>query len=202
LSNSLIICRPNANTSWDGSSGTSQFYGGRAAGSVGGGATAHNPVGIYTDAGLGFTVMNLTASVFGWSNQTPDSTNMLIPLTGMVQQSKTKSASSVTVVGSDSGWIVNLLTSGTSTFTLPTVSSTVKGMQYRFVNPIGTGQNLVINTGGSQNFFGASATRTSLTLTPGSAVDVMAENDALGSYWAVGSIVGSYSAGTITGVTP
>lgn len=201
LQTSIVYAFTQINTSWDGNSGSSHLYGSRMAGSVGGGAVAHNPPGLYFDAGLNYTVMNLTASVFGWSNQTPDTTNMLIPLTGMVQQSKTKSASAVTIVGADSGWIVNLLTTGASTFTLPVVSSTIKGMQYRFINPIGTGQNLVVSAG-AQNFFGASATRTSITMTPGSAMDVMAENDALGSYYAVGSLVGSYSAGTLTGVTP
>ena len=201
LQTSIVYAHTQINTSWDGNSGSSQLYGSRMAGSVGGGAVAHNPPGIYFDAGLGYTVMNLTASVFGWSNQTPDTTNMLIPLTGMVTQSKTKSASAVTIVGADSGWIVNLLTTGASTFTLPVVSSTIKGMQYRFVNPIGTGQNLVVSAG-AQNFFGASATRTSITMTPGSAMDVMAENDALGSYYAVGSMVGAYAAGTLTGITP
>ncbi len=201
LQTSTVYAFPQINTSWDGNSGSSQLYGSRLAGSVGGGAIAHNPPGIYFDAGLGYTVMNLTASVYGWSNQTPDTTNMLIPLTGMVQQSKTKSASAVTIVGADSGWIVNLLTTGASTFTLPVASSTIKGMQYRFVNPIGTGQNLVVSAG-AQNFFGASAARTSITMTPGSALDVMAENDALGSYYAVGSMVGTYVAGTLTGLTP
>lgn len=200
LTFSHVFSRASINTSWDGSSGSSHLYGSRAAGSTGGGAVAHNPPGIYFDAGLGYTVMNLTASVYGWSNQTPDTTNMLIPLTGMVPQLKNKAAASVTLVGADSGTVVNALTTGTSTWTLASVTSTVKGLSYRLVNPVGTGQNLVVTSASA--FFGPSTGRTSITMTPGSSMDVTAENDALGSYWAVQSMVGSYSAGTLTGVTP
>lgn len=200
LQTSIVYAHTQINTSWDGNSGSSHLYGSRMAGSVGGGAVAHNPPGIYFDAGDGFTQMNLTASVKGWSNQTPDTTNMLIPLTGMVGQLKNKAAASVTLVGADSGTVVNAYTVGTATWTLATVTSTVKALAYRLVNPVGTGQNLVITSASA--FFGPSTARTSITLTPGASMDVVAENDALGSYWAVEAMVGSYSAGTLTGVTP
>lgn len=200
LTFSQVFSRASSNTSWDGSSGSSHFYGSRAAGSTGGGAVAHNPPGIYFDAGLGYTVMNLTASVMGWSNQTPDTTNMLIPLTGAVQQVKSKAATAVTIVGSDSGWVVDTLTTGLSTFTLPTVSSTIKTMQYVFINPVGTGQNLAITS--TSNFCGPATARTTITMTPGSAFMTEAENDALGSYYACGPMLGSYAAGTLTGITP
>ena len=195
LQNSQVFARGFANTSFDGNSGTTQFYGNRATGSVN-----HNPPGIYYDQTLNYVTMNLSASVMGWSNQTPDGSNMLIPKTGMVSQLENKAAAAVTLVGADSGVVVNAYTVGTATWTLPTCSSTVKGMMYRLVNPVGTGQNLVATS--ASNFWGPATGRTSITETPGSSMDVVCENDALGSYLGVGNLVGSYSAGTLTGITP
>jgi hypothetical protein len=201
---SQVFARASINTSWDGSSGSSQLFGNRASGSVGGGAVAHNPPGFYFDAGDNFTELNLTASVKGLSNQTTqDTTNVLIPLTGLAMRQQNKAAAAVSLAASDSGIVINAYTAGTATWTFPNASSTMKGVGWRCINPVGTGQNLVITTtGATTNFFGPSSGRTSITMTPGSSMDIYEENDALGSYIAVGNLVGSYTTGTLTGITP
>jgi hypothetical protein len=200
LTFSQVFSRASANTSWDGSSGSSQFFGNRALGSTGGGAIAHNPPGYFFDAGLGYNVLNFSSSVYGWSGQTPDSTNMLIPKTGAVLQQESKNAATVTLVGSDSGWLMDNFATGSATITLPAVTSTVKNMQYVLVNPVGTGQNEVVTS--TSNFCGPTTARTSITMTPGSAMTLAAENDTLGSYYACAAMLGTYAAGTLTGITP
>lgn len=190
LTNSQIICRPGANTSWDGNSGTSQFYGARAAGSVN-----HNPVGLFTDAGLGYTVLNLTASVYGLSNQSPDSSNLIIPLSGIGERMNSKGTQAVAPNCADTGLVSFTFTSGVVTVTLPTLSATVFGCRYIFVNP--TANTATVNTGTGQGF-NYPAGRTSVTLAQGTSIEIVGTHDANGSYWTVKGIGGVYSAGAIT----
>jgi hypothetical protein len=195
LQYSQIFARASINTSFDGNSGTSHLFGNRSAGSVN-----HNPPGFYYDAGLGYIVQGFSASVYGWSGQTPDTSNMIIPLTGVGAKLQSIGTATSSPNGASSGVLTNVYTTAGATWTLPTVSSTVKTMTYKIVNPVGTGQNLTITS--TTDFFGPSTSRTSIVMTPGSAMEVVANNDPLGSYYAVTSMVGSYSSGTLTGVTP
>jgi hypothetical protein len=192
---STVFSRASINTSWDGNSGSSHLYGNRSAGSVGGGAVAHNPPGIYYDAGLGYTVMNLTASVYGLSDQTPDTSNLIIPISGIGERMNPKATQAVSPNCADTGLVSFTFTSGVVTVTLPTLSSTIFGCRYIFVNP--TANTATVNTGTGQGFNNP-AGRASVTLAQGTSIEVVGTHDANGSYWTVKGIGGVYAAGAIT----
>lgn len=195
LTFSQVFARASINTSWDGNSGSSQLYGNRATGSVGGGAVAHNPAGLYFDAGDGFTELNLTASVKGLSGQAPDGSNLIVPLSGIGERMNPKATQAISPNCADTGLVSFTFTSGVVTVTLPTLSATLFGCRYIFVNP--TANTATINTQASQGFNNP-AGRTSVTLAQGTAIELVGTHDANGNYWTVKGIGGVYAAGAIT----
>lgn len=182
------------NTDFDAASGTSSFFGSRSANSVN-----LNPQGMYFDQGLNYTVMNLSSSAMSLSDQNLDGTHLIVPLTPIGERLSQKGVVSLTLFMGDSGLITNTYSVGTATWTLPTLSTTVKQCRYRIVNSGTTGQNLVLTPAAGQPFNNVAA-RTTLTLGTGAGCEIVGTNDASGSYWAVSAIAGTYSAGTITGL--
>lgn len=180
------------NTDFDAASGTSSFYGTRSANSVN-----LSLQGLYFDQALNYTVLALSSSAKSLSDQTLDGTHLIVPLTPIGERLSQKGVVSLTLFMGDSGLITNTYAVGTATWTLPTLSATVKQCRYRIVNSGTTGQNLVLTPAAGQPFNNVAA-RTTLTLASGAGCEIVGTNDASGSYWAVASIAGSYAAGVIS----
>ena len=83
-----------------------------------------------------------------------------------------------------------------TTWTLPTITSTAEGLPYKICN--GGTAAAVLTLSGNSQAFNLNSTRTSITLAVGASISVVARYNSGTPYWQVTGIGGVYAAGAVT----